>query len=84
MALDFHSQYSTASYLAKELISQTEGRLSYKYKGIEGKVECEYYGTCVDDLFDKITKLSSNVVFYQVSDIEPKIIYCSPGGGKYG
>lgn len=82
MALDFHPKYSTAFYLAKELISNIEGRLSYEYNGIDGNVECEYYGNCVDDLFDRINELSLKGVFYQFNDMQPRKICCSPGGGN--
>ena len=82
MALDFHPKYSTALYLAKELISEIEGRLSYEYNGIDENVECEYYGSGVGNLFDKITNLSRKPIFYQFSNIEPKKICCSPGGGN--
>ncbi|SCY55534.1 Nif3-like dinuclear metal center hexameric protein [Alkaliphilus peptidifermentans] len=82
MALDFHPKYSTAFYLAKELMCVVEGRLSYEYKGLRGKVECEYYGRCIDDLFDKISEISSKAVFYQFNDIKPTKICCSPGGGN--
>lgn len=80
LALDFHPRYSTALYLAKELISDIEGRLSYEYEGVH--VECEYYGSCVNGLFDKINKLSSKVSFYQFGDTKPSKICCSPGGGN--
>lgn len=82
MALDFHAEHSTAMYLAKELISKFEGRLSYPYNGVDGNVECEYYGNCVDELFGKISEMSSRVVFYQFNDIKPQKVCCSPGGGN--
>lgn len=82
IALDFHPKYSTALYLSKELIAKIDGRISYKFDGIEGKVVGECYGNCVENLFDKISKISSRVSFYQFGEKQPQKICCSPGGGN--
>ncbi len=80
MALDFHSELSTAYYFAKELIKDFQGRLSYKYK--DNEVECEYYGEAIENLMERIESLSKKTMFYQFNDTKPKKICCSPGGGN--
>jgi putative NIF3 family GTP cyclohydrolase 1 type 2/GNAT superfamily N-acetyltransferase len=80
LALDFHPTYSTALYMAKALISKIDGRLTYEEAGAQ--VSCEYYGPCVDNLFEKIGSLSSKVRFYQFGETKPHIVCCSPGGGN--
>lgn len=58
-------------YLEKELIAQIERRLSYEYKGSDGEVQCECYGSCTEDLFDRLKKyqgekLYTNLMIYNL------------------
>lgn len=82
LALDFHIKNSTAYYFAKELILNPTDRLKYKYQGVEGEVECEYYGKHKNDFEKRLNTIKSDFVFYQFSEKDPEIICCSPGGGN--